>query len=426
MKIKIDIVKIFKKNTAIIIPTAIAVVALLLFVPTIMMRGKINVRLQESVKLGREVDSALKTTVSGKQCEVAKKYQDMHQADANEIDILAQQTSQRELLSYKIFPEPNETSVQIFNEFKKTYIAAFAKLMKDMNALDAPTDNEIRKQAGAINIASGSGYEQDNSRAEKGDERIVELICQRRSDEIPVYANPKVFSGYGFWDKWEYSGTEDALRGCWYCQLAYWIHQDIVDTINSMNSGSTSVANSSVKRLLEMRFTGENNKDNAFELPAYVTNTGGDIIQPWTTRKCNDKIDVIHFSLTVIVKADDVLKFMAELCSEKEHYFAGYKGNQEPKKYKHNQITILRSDIEPINRNSPEQKRYYYGQKAVVLLNLICEYVFERQGYDAIKPKVVQGNMGASSGIGAAVQQQSQQQQQAPPPSGQGKMGIGE
>jgi hypothetical protein len=276
-----------------------------------------------------------------------------------------------------------------------------------MNAMDAPTDNEIRKQAGSIDIAADADK---TSRTENSNDKIIELICKRRSEEVTAYASPKAFSGYAAWDKWEYSGVENAVRKCWYCQLAYWIHKDIADTIKYMNQGFNSTTKSSVKRLFKVRFT-NSSADNGLELPVYVTNTVGSLCQPWTGRVCSDQIDVVHFSLSVVIKADDVLKFMAALCSEKEHTFAGYKGNQKPEKYKHNQITILQSSIEPIDRESLEHKRYYYGENAVVLLNLVCEYDFIRQGYDPIKPKFIQVN--DINGVVAGSQPQ-QQQQRAP------------
>jgi hypothetical protein len=129
------------------------------------------------------------------------------------------------------------------------------------------------------------------------------------------------------------------------------------------------------------------------------------LCQPWTGRKCDDQIDVIHFSLSVIIRADDVLKFMAELCSEKEHNFAGYKGNQKPEKYKHNQITILQSSIGPVDRESTEHKRYYYGENPVVMLTVVCEYDFVRQGYDPVKPKFIQVN--DINGVGTTPQPQA-------------------
>jgi len=387
-----DAVKIIKKNLTLIIPGAIAAAAILLLVPTVMVRGKIKGKLEELANLSREVRSALNTAVSARQPEIAKKYQDIHQEDANQIDLLAKQTTQRELLSYKIFPEPNETSVQIFNEFKREYARVFANFVKDLNALDAPTDAEIRKQAGEIDLSVLGDNAAAVQGTKAGDEKIVELLCKSRSQEIAVYANPWVFSGHSFWDNWEFKGTESAVRDCWYSQMACWIHQDIISTINKLNAGSVSVPKSSVKRLLSSRF-GTEVRDAGSELPVYVTDTRGGLCQPWTNRKCNDRIDVMHFAVTVIVRADDVMKFMKELCSEKEHIFAGFKGELQPQKYKHNQITILESSIEPVDRKSSEHRRYYYGTDAIVKLDLKCEYVFNRQGYDVIKPKSIQDDI---------------------------------
>ncbi|MFA6185642.1 MAG: hypothetical protein WC770_00295 [Phycisphaerae bacterium] len=401
ISVNIDIVKILKKNTAIIIPAVIAFVAVLLFIPTAMMRGKITENLEQSKKLMQDVDSTMNSVVPKKQYELIKAYEDMHAQDSNDIHNLAIQTTQRELLSYKIFPEPNETSTQIFNEFKQAYIAAFAKLIKDMNALDAPSDAEIKKEAGASgqNIELGVRNRSNRSSSTVADEQIIELVCKRRSEDIPVYANPQVFSGYGFWDNWEYFGRENAVKDCWYSQLAYWIHSDVVDSINKINKGSASVSQSSVKRLLGIRFgsadaanvggAGTTGSTNATELPQYVVQGGGQLCIAWTKRTSGEKIDVVHFSVAVVIRANDVLKFMDTLCGEKEHYFAGYKGELERQKLKHNQITILQSNIESVDRQNAEHIRYRYGQDAVVHLNLICEYIFNKEGYDAIKPKTV-------------------------------------
>lgn len=379
-----DIVKIIKKNTSIIIPAAITLLAALLFIPTVMIQGKVGKKLEQSQRLGNEIKSAISSSVSVKQIDIVKNYEDKHQLDANEIQKLAIQTSQRELLSYKIFPEPKESSVQIFNEFKKAYRAAFVKLVEDMKALDAPSDIEIRKESGSM--------QGETSATSKSSDRIIELICKKRCKQIPVYAKPQAFSGYAFWNNWEYRGTASAVGDCWYCQLAYWIHQDIVDTINKMNAGSKTVADSSVKRLLGVRFAdgdAANIGTNGTELPTYVKAAGGGLFPSWTGRKSNDLIDVIHFSLAVIVRADDILKFMNELCSEKTHNFSGYKGDQPIQQFKHNQITILQNNIESIDKGDQNHQRYHYGQESVVQLNLICEYIFNKEGYDTIEPNSV-------------------------------------
>jgi len=395
-----DIVKILKKNISLIIPAAITAAAILLFIPTVIIQGKIGKKLEQSIRLGREVDSTISSAVPARQFEVVKAYEDKHEQDANEIQKLAIETTQRPLLSYKIFPEPNETSVQIFNEFKKTYKEAFEKLIKDMNALDAPTDIEIRQEAGSLQreIPTDS---LDRQGGDRSNEKIIDLVCEKRCKQIPCYVKPQVFSGYAFWDNWEYRGTEPAVRDCWYSQLTYWIHEDIVDTINKINAGSNAIASSSVKRLLGIRFASPDaasiGAGNSTELLVYVTAKSQGLCQPWTGRISNDKIDVVHFSLAVIIRVNDILKFMDELCSEKTHYFSGYKNDQPMQQFKHNQITILQSNVEPVNREDQNHKRYRYGQEAIVNLNLICEYIFNKEGYDAIEPNSAEQGLAPSS-----------------------------
>ena len=115
-----DIVKILKKNISIITPAAITILAVLLFIPTVIIQGKIGERLAQSQRLGEEVKSAIRSAVSVAEINNIKTHEDLHQQDACDIQKLAIETTQRPLLGYRIFPEPSETSIQIFNEFKIT------------------------------------------------------------------------------------------------------------------------------------------------------------------------------------------------------------------------------------------------------------------------------------------------------------------
>ncbi|MCD4831903.1 MAG: hypothetical protein K8R02_08905 [Anaerohalosphaeraceae bacterium] len=398
-----------KKNLNIIIPSAIAVIALLMLIPTVMLRGQINKDLSKSIGLGKSIDSAIRSAVPQKQFEVEKQYQDAHADDANDIKILTAQSSRRSLLSYKIFPDPNETSIQIFNEFSDAYKKVFAGFIDQLSALDAPSDIEIRKEIGGDTTSARSGRSSHGRTSARNDARddkdseIIELICKRRCEEITVYANPKVFGGNAFWDTWEYLGSAQAVRDCWYSQLACWIHQDVVDTITSLNGGSSTVVESPVKRLLGVRF---DSGDAVFTrgsttvvqddigLPIYVSELQLGLCDDWTGRLENEQIDIVHFSVAVVVRSKDVLRFMQELCSEKTHTFYGYKGTEDEQEFKHNQITVLKSDIEPVDVQSALHDRYRYGSDAVVSLNLICQYIFNRAGYDGIKPESVKTELG--------------------------------
>jgi hypothetical protein len=87
---------------------------------------------------------------------------------------------------------------------------------------------------------------------------------------------------------------------------------------------------------------------------------------------------------------------MKELCSVKEHQFRGYPDPNDPvqtfqpvQTFKHNQITILESKMGSINPNDMTHRYYRYGDDPVVSLDLVCEYVFDIEGYYKIMPQPV-------------------------------------
>jgi hypothetical protein len=172
-----------------------------------------------------------------------------------------------------------------------------------------------------------------------------------------------------------------------------------------MNSGSNSVLESSVKRLLAIDFgtgaeggvgsgrkttvggkVGSRQKTTVVR-PSYVLTIEEGIAVPFTGRVCNSDIDVVHFNVRLIVNAKEILRFMQQLCSAKQHIIRDPNGQpQNPRYAKHNQITILESRISSINRQDETHDLYRYGEDAVVELDLVCEYVFSKKGYEDIKP----------------------------------------
>jgi len=49
-----------------------------------------------------------------------------------------------------------------------------------------------------------------------------------------------------------------------------------------------------------------------------------------------------------------------------------------------------------VERDAPDNANYRYGDEAVVRLDLICEYIFNRDGYDKIKPESIKVRLGQS------------------------------
>ena len=186
------------------------------------------------------------------------------------------------------------------------------------------------------------------------------------------------------------------MEDCWYYQVAYWIQEDVAKTIAKINSRSKSISSSPVKRLLGINFQNPDAQkaSDDTDCPIYVTALDLGTAMPWTERLCNDDLDVVHFSVAVVVRSKSVLAFMKELCSEKEHKPDSSHDTADLRAFRHNQITILQSEIKPFNRTEPEHRLYNYGDDAVVALNLVCEYIFKKAGYDDLKPDSVKITLG--------------------------------
>ena len=73
------------------------------------------------------------------------------------------------------------------------------------------------------------------------------------------------------------------------------------------------------------------------------------LTESFTGRVSNDEIDVVHFSVVVVVSSKAIIPFMRELCSAKEHKFMGFTGQEPAKVFKHNQITVLESRVKPVD-----------------------------------------------------------------------------
>ncbi len=425
---------VFKNNLSLLVPVVVGLVSLLLFIPTQLMSSKLKGRIeQDSIeKGGREVQILGESVVPREQYEKEAERQEAHANDAKEIAALAEQSTKRELLSYVIFPEPdpNGFSELIFQKFGRQFRSGIDELIARVNGRDCPTDAELdmglkasslRSRIGRGGFSMGASSRSERPSLYGGtmmssvDRMIVDEMCQDRAKSISVYVNPADLSGYEYWAGYNYEGKEDAIKDCWYHQLAYWVIEDIFDTMAAMNSEHDSVLTAPVKRFLRVTFTmglkgprrgtsvfrgfrakkTDKSKDEA-DRPSYVISAADGLAESCTGRYCGDDIDVIHFNISVVVSAKAVLPFMKELCSAKQHKFSGYPdGLEQPQIFKHNQITVLESKIGSANLNGLDHRYYRYGEDSVLELDLVCEYIFNKRssgngkGYEDIKPESV-------------------------------------
>jgi hypothetical protein len=273
---------VFKNNLSLLVPVIIALVSVLLFVPTQLMSSKLKNQVeQESITNGiKKVENLAKSAVSREQYEKEAERQKAHAEDANEIAKLALQSTQRELLSYDLFPAPdaNGFSGLIFQQFGQEFRGGIDKLVISVNGRDCPTDAEIERgleNSSSRNLSRGMGFpSRSASRDLSGDlyggglygggqmmlgninRMIVDEMCEASAKTISVYVNPIDISSYEYWKEYKYDvKQEDALKDCWYHQLAYWIIEDIFATIKSMNSDYDNVMKAPVKRFMGITFT---------------------------------------------------------------------------------------------------------------------------------------------------------------------------
>jgi len=414
-----------KDYSALLMPIIIVIVAALLFIPVHLMNRKLRKDVEKaSVSIGRDVRVLSEDTVSINQEREMEKYQLEFANDANRISLLAKQSTQRELLSYTIFPEPKETSRLIFEEFGQEFRKKVEGLIESVNARDCPTKAEMQEsmQRGPSPAAAGGAWGMLDFMPMSGVEgfggTITEIICREKAESASVYASPDAIDGYKFWEKYNYTGIHEAVKDCWYYQLGYWIIEDIFKTVGNMNDGSETVFTSPVKRIVNIRFNvgftdfrSSGSVKSAGGRPKYVLSVNEGLATPWTGRYNNDDIDVVHFNVVVVIRAKDILTFIKELCSAKEHKFRGFQPKGSEMTFRHNQITVLEYDISSINRGmdagqySDEREMMFdagmdgqqiethrlhrYGDDAVVRLDLICEYIFNKNGYEEIKPESV-------------------------------------
>jgi len=380
-----------KDYSSLSVPSAIGLVAVFLFILTSFMGRKLAKQItDESIsKGGQQIKFLSRNVPSRDQWKVEEEYQRAHEKDANAVALLALQGSKRQLLSYKIFPEPKDTSAFLFTKFGQEFRIAVDGLITRVNGRDCPTDAELEAAISAAGVAA-SGAKKLSGTLGGIDAAIIDSLCQKNAESASVYANPADVSGYEFWENYQYVGVDKAVEDCWYWQLGYWIIEDVFDTIGALNSGSMSVLNSPAKRLMDVSFvkSASHVRERAAEdKPHYVLSVADGFCEPWTGRFSNDYIDVVHFNIAVLVSTKAVLPFMRQLCIAKEQKFRGFFDNEPEQNYKHSQITILESKMEPIEQKDEKTHGYYrYGEDAVVKLDLICEYIFNKSAYDEIKP----------------------------------------
>ncbi len=425
-----------KNNFALLVPILIALVAVLLFIPTRMLRGKLQDQIQkESLGAAQRISRLIKDVGKAGEAAAMEVYVRKIAEDANTVELLAKQTTLREMLTYKLFPDTNERSTLLFEEVRQKYISGVEAMLRSMAAGTPPSNAEIDAalknaprpmgygagygagyggaygRGGPATAAPGtSGYGQQRTWtiATETDRKIFDKVCEDKARAAKVYTDPMSLDGYQFWNEWKFEDHDKAFRACWYWQLGYWVLEDVAATVRAMNQNAPCVLDAPVKRVMNVTFNakrmrgaypgmmgmgarrGMRRSDKDKQGPVYVTSARDAMASPpCTGRYTNEENDIVHFNVRVILEANQVMPFIQQLCTAKEHKFRGFFGDLPEQKYKHNQITVLESTLTPVNMDDWEHYLCRYGTENPYELDVICEYLFNSKAYDEIKPKLI-------------------------------------
>jgi hypothetical protein len=408
---------VLKDFVSLIIAAVIVLIAIIILAITpLLMGSKLKKEIEsKSIKNGNSIMSLVKSKIpSNVQWQEEQKYQDAYSQDANDIARLFLGSSRRALLSYMIFPEPKDSSTFIFEEFGTNFRKGIEEQLATIGAGDCPSQAELeekiesRAPSGGGRFPGGRFSSGSMGRTTGEDVKLEDALCQDRARKAKVYAAPADFAGYDFnFD--EIVDISTTLQNCWYWQVGYWIIEDVISTTDQMNRDSKNVLSSPVKRIVNVSFSRMSQSYRASTIPgrgmgigagirsfrqgspspSYVVKEYGGLAETCTNRISNEKYDIVHFIVVVIVRADSVQSFIEDLCSSKEHTFKGFSGTEASQVYKHNQISVLDLRIRPVDRTSVEHYLFRYGENAVVELSLTCEYLFDLKGYSPVKPASV-------------------------------------
>jgi len=117
--------------------------------------------------------------------------------------------------------------------------------------------------------------------------------------------------------------------------------------------------------------------------PAPAPPKGG-MIDAAPLRASDNLVNVVHFSLTVMIDSSKIHDFINAL--QTTQLQSSILSADSSDSYERNQITVLQMEIDSVDIAAENREGYYYGSASVKKLSLICEYVFFQSGYEAYMP----------------------------------------
>jgi len=335
------------------------------------------------------------------------------------MDKMAVAMNQHRVLVPGALPNNRGTA---WGEFKDEYYRKLNDLKRDMNAVTAPTQEEVALEAERLKIEDYDkriqkvgGTEHNRPEVEADYQaHILRLPDEMRKEQAKLFTvflsdNKTMDCCQGIMPPNESALYPTDAAAVWATQLTLWIQEDVVQAIAETNQKipNATVETAIVKRLVtwnipkvyitkkgEVALVDAQAGGGRYVRPAYVPQrlsaapaapegTLEEEAAPSTKvftasptgRVCNSLYDVMHFTVVVDADAQKFRDFMAKLTDNRF-------------------ITILSVDIIGVDRDREQWRGFLYGPNPVVRLRLNCEAVFLRSWTKKLMPPAVQKLLG--------------------------------
>lgn len=304
-----------------------------------------------------------------------------------------------------VFPSPRSQAIRA--AFKRDYLARYRELLDMLNAQDRPSEDFIRRFSEQLEtqrrqaeeqrgIGIGAPRERETGRTPTARPREDlsglpwEELVQRdaaaranvqRAQEIYCYASLDSFDPRSAVLDQEWP-TDEAM---WYGQMSLWIQEDMVRAIAALNEQVAEelpdhpwVGNLPVKHLISISMDGYATPSAAAGDTAQTGALGAarrtagrsERLTPFTQRDTTESIDVIHFTMRLVVDARRIPLVLDRLCS------VGF-------------YTPLLINYEATS-TPQDLNGYIYGPDPVVEMTLNMEAAFLRSRYADLIPETAQ------------------------------------
>jgi hypothetical protein len=214
--------------------------------------------------------------------------------------------------------------------------------------------------------------------------KVPDQLTLERSKQIKMYIDANALSPHQQIMSLALSRAPD-VRDIFAAQLGYWVQKDVLDSLAAVNKDAADVSSAPAKHLIKISFADPTFRAFTTLMPptpgAQPQSEDPAAPQPPnfavspTGRATNGIYDVVRFNLKVNVDAESVPLILQELSRNKF-------------------VTVTNVSIQAVDNGQFQARRFYFGEKPVVQLDIQAEQLFMRQWTKPLMPTAVKQALG--------------------------------